>query len=114
MGRCLPSCSRRDVAGRRACPPRRQAVKRARAEFDHANEVWHGAQLYLGAANMLCLVLTKTSEREDEIRGTCVALEMVYCARREAVMESYQEEGAALVPLLLRLLERCKISCQQG
>ena len=46
------------------------------------------------------------SQREDKIRSACVTLEMVYRAGREAVIESYRDKGAALVPLLLHLLER--------
>lgn len=86
---------------------RRSAIERACMEFDHQNELQHNAELYLGAANVLCLVLSM-SDNEDEIRNICAALEMVYRAEREAVIISYQDVGAALVPLLLRLLERCE------
>mmetsp|Transcript_12218 Transcript_12218/g.28783 ORF Transcript_12218/g.28783 Transcript_12218/m.28783 type:complete len:757 (+) Transcript_12218:409-2679(+) len=86
---------------------RRSAVARACAEFDHGIEATHSAELYLGAANVLCLVLSM-SEKEDEIQNICAALEMVYRAEREAVIISYQDVGAALVPLLLRLLDRCE------
>ena len=86
---------------------RRSAIDRACMEFDHTNELQHNAELYLGAANILCLVLSM-SDQEDEIRYICSALEMVYRAEREAVIISYQDVGAALVPLLLRLLERCE------
>lgn len=86
---------------------RRVAIERACIEFDHGNELQHNAELYLGAANVLCLVLSM-SDQEDEIRSICSALEMVYRAEREAVIISYQDVGAALVPLLLRLLERCE------
>lgn len=48
------------------------------------------------------------SDQEDEICSITSALEMVYRAEREAVIISYQDVGAALVPLLLRLLERCE------
>lgn len=84
---------------------RRAAVERACREFDHADDARHNAELYLGAANVLCLVLSM-SDQEDETRAACGALEMVYRAEREAVVISYQDVGAALVPLLLRLLER--------
>ena len=86
---------------------RRTAIERACIEFDHGNDLQHNAELYLGAANVLCLVLSM-SDQEDEIRTICSALEMVYRAEREAVVISYQDVGAALVPLLLRLLERCE------
>ncbi|KAL7529735.1 hypothetical protein ACHAXR_003129, partial [Thalassiosira sp. AJA248-18] len=86
---------------------RRSAIERACIEFDHANELQHNAELYLGAANVLCLVLSM-SDGEEEITRICACLEMVYRAEREAVIISYQDVGAALVPLLLRLLERCE------
>ena len=37
---------------------------------------------------------------------------MMYQAGREAVVESYQDVGAALVSLLLLLLERCERGCR--
>ena len=77
------------------------------AEFDHGDDARHSAELYLGAANVLCLVLSM-SDQDDEVQSVCSALEMVYRAEREAVVMSYQDVGAALVPLLLRLLERCE------
>mmetsp|Transcript_21326 Transcript_21326/g.46295 ORF Transcript_21326/g.46295 Transcript_21326/m.46295 type:complete len:889 (+) Transcript_21326:172-2838(+) len=80
---------------------RRSAIERACTEFDHPNEQQHNAELYLGAANVLCLVLSM-SEQEEEDRRICSALEMVYRAERDAVIISYQDVGAALVPLLLR------------
>mmetsp|Transcript_5738 Transcript_5738/g.13038 ORF Transcript_5738/g.13038 Transcript_5738/m.13038 type:complete len:900 (-) Transcript_5738:273-2972(-) len=86
---------------------RRSAIERACIEFDHPNDLQHNAELYLGAANVLCLVLSM-SDQEEEIMSICSALEMVYRGEREAVIISYQDVGAALVPLLLRLLERCE------
>ena len=86
---------------------RRAAIEMACAEFDHGDNARHSAELYLGAANVLCLVLSM-SDQDDEVRSVCSALEMVYRAEREAVVLSYQDVGAALVPLLLRLLERCE------
>ncbi|KAL7427886.1 hypothetical protein ACHAXH_001685 [Discostella pseudostelligera] len=86
---------------------RRAAIALACKEFDHANELQHNAELYLGAANVLCLVLSM-SDQEDEIQSICSALEMVYRAEKEAIINSYQDVGATLVPLLLRLLERCE------
>jgi hypothetical protein len=82
-------------------------IEMANNTFDHRDDARHGAELYLGAANVLCLVLSM-SDQDDEIRSVCSALEMVYRAEREAVVSSYQDVGAALVPLLLRLLERCE------
>ena len=107
MGRCFPSCSWCVAARRRARAPCRQAVERAHAEFNHTNEVWHGIELCLSAVNVICLVLSM-SKLEDEIPGAGVAQKMVYRARREAVVKSYPDKGAALVPLLLHLPERCK------
>lgn len=86
---------------------RRAVIEMACVEFDHGDDVRHSAELYLGAANVLCLVLSM-SEQDDEIHLICSALEMVYRAEKEAVFLSYQDVGAALVPLLLRLLEGCE------
>lgn len=87
---------------------RRTAIERACVEFNHPHGPRHSAELYLGAANVLCLVLSM-SDQEEEIEGICNALEMVYRAEREAVVISYQDVGAALVPLLLRLLGGCEM-----
>lgn len=87
---------------------RQAAIATANVEFDHNDEMQHNAELYLGAANVLCLVLSM-SDREDEIESICSALEMVYRAEREAIIISYQDVGSALVPLLLRLLDRCEV-----
>jgi hypothetical protein len=90
-------------------PDKRQAaIANANIEFDHNDEMQHNAELYLGAANVLCLVLSM-SDQDDEIEAVCSTLEMGYRAEREAVIISYQDVGAALVPLLLRLLERCEV-----
>ncbi|KAL7466523.1 hypothetical protein ACHAXS_011453 [Conticribra weissflogii] len=86
---------------------RKAAIDQVCIEFDHQDESKHNAELYLGAANVLCLVLSM-SDQEDEICSITSALEMVYRADREAIIISYQDVGAALVPLLLRLLERCE------
>jgi len=90
-------------------PEKRQAaIANANVEFDHNDDMQHNAELYLGAANVLCLVLSM-SDKDDEIESICSALEMVYRAEREAIIISYQDVGAALVPLLLRLLDRCEV-----
>ena len=44
------------------------------------------------------------SDNDEEVQHITAALEMVYRADREAVIFSYHDVGAALVPLLLRLL----------
>lgn len=87
---------------------RKAAIEHANVEFDHSDEVQHSAELYLGAANVLCLVLSM-SDKDDEIESICSALEMVYRAERQAVIISYQDVGAALVPLLIRLLDRYEV-----
>ncbi|KAL7545490.1 hypothetical protein ACHAWF_008849, partial [Thalassiosira exigua] len=46
----------------------RAAIERARVEFNHADERRHEAELYLGAANVLYLVLSM-SEQEDKRRA---------------------------------------------
>lgn len=99
-----------DELNRAIGPERRHAaIVLACKEFNHANELQHNAELYLGAANVLCLVLSM-SDQEDEIESICSALEMVLRADREAVVNSYQDVGATLVPLLLRLLERYEMN----
>jgi len=83
------------------------AITNACAEFDHWDTERHNAELQLGGANVLGLVLSMTDE-EDEIRMICAALEMVYRASTEIVRKSYQDFGPAVIPLLLKLLERCE------
>ena len=48
------------------------------------------------------------SDDDDEIRMICAALEMVFRASGDVVKTSFQEVGSAIVPMLLRLLERCE------
>jgi len=93
----------------RAIGPERRiaAISNACAEFDHWDTDKHNAELQLGGANMLCLVLSMTEE-EDEIRMICAALEMVYRASTEVVRKSFQDVGPAVIPLLLKLLQRCE------
>ena len=83
------------------------AITNACAEFDHWEVEQHDAELALGSANVLSLVLSMT-DKDDEIRMICAALEMVYRASCERVKVSFLEVGNAVVPLLLRLLERCE------
>lgn len=76
-------------------------------EFDHWDESLHLIELKLGSAHVLCQVLSMTDD-DDEIRMICAALEMVFRAPHDAVQEVFVQVGTALVPLLLRLLERCE------
>ncbi len=85
------------------------AITNACAEFDHWDTERHNIELQLGCSNVLCLVLSMT-DSEDEIRMICAALEMVYRASTEAVQKTFQEVGPAVVPLLLKVLERCEHS----
>jgi len=85
------------------------AITNACAEFDHWDTESHNIELQLGCSNVLCLVLSMT-DNEDEIRMICAALEMVYRASTEAVRSTFQEVGPAVVPLLLKVLERCEHS----
>ena len=52
------------------------------------------------------------TDNQDEIRMLCAALEMVYRASTSAVSRTFQE-GSDVVPLLLKLLERCETSHQK-
>ena len=88
---------------------RMAAITNACAEFDHWDTERHNIELQLGCSNVLCLVLSMT-DNEDEIRMICAALEMVYRASTEAVHKTFQEVGPAVVPLLLKVLERCEHS----
>lgn len=66
------------------------------------------ASLHLGAANALTLLLSM-SDDDTDIGLICSNLEMVYQgAGKESIATSYREVGPALVPLCLRLLERCE------
>jgi hypothetical protein len=48
------------------------------------------------------------TDDSTEIRMICAALEMVYRASTEVVRKSFQDVGPDIVPLLLKLLERCE------
>lgn len=88
---------------------RMAAITNACAEFDHWDTEKHNIELHLGCSNVLCLVLSMT-DNEDEIRMICAALEMVYRASTDSVRKTFQEVGPAVVPLLLKVLERCELS----
>lgn len=88
---------------------RMAAITNACAEFDHWDTERHNIELQLGCSNVLCLVLSMT-DNEDEIRMICAALEMVFRASTEAVQKTFQEVGPSVIPLLLKVLERCEHS----
>lgn len=83
------------------------ALTNACAAFDHWDTERHNIELSLGCSTVLCLVLSMT-DNEDEIRMICAALEMVYRASTEAVRKTFQEDGPSVVPLLLKVLDRCE------
>lgn len=87
------------------------AITNACEEFDHWHTEKHNIELQLGCSNVLTLVLSMT-EDEDEIRMLCSALEMVYRASTSMVSKIFKE-GSDVVPLLLKLLERCETSYQK-
>lgn len=86
---------------------RKAAISNACAEFDHWDTEKHNIELQLGCSNVLSLVLSMTDD-STEIRMICAALEMVYRASTEVVRKSFQDVGPDIVPLLLKLLERCE------
>jgi len=85
------------------------AITNACAEFDHWDTDKHNIELQLGCSNVLSLVLSMT-DNEDEIRMLCSALEMVYRASTAIVSKTFQDVGPAVVPLLIKLLEKCESS----
>lgn len=82
-------------------------LNNACAEFDHWDEAKHNAELHFGAADVLTMYLSN-SEDDNELRMICSALEMVFRSSPNHVKHSYQKVGTSIVPLLLRLLERCE------
>ena len=76
-------------------------------KFNHWDENRHNSELKLGAASVLSLVLSMTDD-DDEIHMICAALEMGFCVSQGVAKASFFQVGAAVVPLLLRLLERCE------
>jgi hypothetical protein len=91
-------------------PQRRiAAITNACAEFDHWDTETHNIELKLGCSNVLCFVLSMT-ENEDEIRMICAALEMVFRASTESVRMNYHEVGPSILPLLIKIIEKCENS----
>ena len=86
-------------------------IANACEEFDHWDNNKHDLEISLGAANVLSLFLSMTSEDDEvQMRMICAALEMVYRASSESLIKSYKEVGGPLIPVLLRFLESCKKS----
>lgn len=86
---------------------RMAAITNACAEFDHWDAEKHNIELHFGCPNVLCLVLSMT-DNQDEIRMICAALEMVFRASTDSVRSTFQEVGPSVVPLLLKIMERCE------
>ncbi len=87
------------------------AITNACAEFDHWDTEKHNIELQLGCSTVLCLVLSMT-DNEDEMRIICAAIEMIYRASTSMVSKTFQE-SPDLVPLLLKLLDRCETTHQK-
>lgn len=83
------------------------AITNACVEFDHWDEHRHAIELKFGADKVFTKILSGTSD-DDEIRMICSALEMVFRASSEALKNSYFSLSESLVPVLLRLLEKCE------
>lgn len=83
------------------------SIANACAEFDHWDEDRHTAEINYGAANVLSVILSMTDD-DDEVRMLCSALEMVFRGNQKVVQYAFQEVGATVVPILLRILDRCE------
>lgn len=83
------------------------AITNACAEFDHVDESKHNAELHYGAASILSKTLSMTDD-DDEIRMICAAIEMVFRGSAKYVHVAFDKVGSTMIPLLLRLLDRCE------
>ena len=83
------------------------AITNACAEFDHVDESKHNAELHYGAASILAKTLSMTDD-DDEIRMICAAIEMVFRGSAKYVHVAFEKVGSTMIPLLLRLLDRCE------
>jgi hypothetical protein len=83
------------------------AITNACAEFDHGDDLKHNVELQSGAANVLAKVLSMTDD-DDEIRMICAAIEMVFRAQTKYVHVAFDKVGSTMVPLMLRVLDRCE------
>ena len=88
-------------------------ITNACAEFDHWDESKHNAELHYGAADVLTLYLSMTEDHE-EIPLICAAMEMVFRSSAIHVKAAFSKVGASVVPLLLKLLERCETESIKG
>jgi hypothetical protein len=73
-------------------------------EFDHWNEMRHGAELLFGAANVLAMALT-VSKNDDEIQMICAALEMVFRASPKNISDALETIQVSFIPWLLEIME---------
>ncbi|KAL3940453.1 MAG: hypothetical protein SGBAC_005012 [Bacillariaceae sp.] len=83
------------------------AITNACAEFDHDDDIKHNIELQNGAAQVLAKSLSTTDD-DDEIRMVCAAIEMVFRAQGPYVHVAFDKCGTAMVPILLRHLERAE------
>lgn len=83
------------------------AITNACAEFDHMDEPKHNAELHYGAPSILSKILSMTDD-DDEIRMICAAIEMVFRGSTKYVHVAFDKVGPTMIPLLLRLLDRCE------
>lgn len=83
------------------------AITNACADFNHWDEPKHNAELYYGAADVLTVYLSQT-EDDEELRLICAALEMVFRSSAKHVKVAFIKNGNSILPLLLKLLERCE------
>lgn len=77
--------------------------------FNHNDPTKHNAELYYGAIAALSKQLSMTVNH-DEIRMICAAMEMSFRGGSKYVKEAYHINGAVMIPLFLRLLDRCEQS----
>ena len=77
--------------------------------FDHMDESLHNIELHHNAAQVLVKLLLHTN-RDDEIRMLCAALEMVLRGNAKSVQTAIEKlpQQQSLLSHLLRLLQRCE------
>ncbi|CAB9518935.1 expressed unknown protein [Seminavis robusta] len=78
-------------------------------EFDHSDTIKHNAELYYGAIGVLAQKLSMT-DHHDAIRMICSAMEMAFRGGAKYVKEAFHVNAPAMMPPLLRLLDRCEQS----
>ena len=77
------------------------------AEFDHWDEQKHNAELHFGAASVLSLALTMTTD-DNEVGMVCTALEMVFRASTASVHIAFDKVGTSLIPWMLQIMQKCE------